>query len=264
MPGMRGPDVRAGGSGQGRPASSGWRTPRQPDDVFLRASRLVVRSGRGVRVAGVETQVVPAALHRRERWRNGAGWTREIFAARDGDGTGAWRWRLSIAEIDADAPFSSFPGVDRELVLLSGNGLHLRFDDGEAVELLPPHDSLRFAGERALTGELIDGPTTDFNLMWQRGLVEARLWRRPLVGPMVLFVDPGDTWVVYLLAGHASFGAPSALPPLAAGDTALLAAPNGRSRHSLDGGGEALVIRISEIAATRSVSADGPGTASSR
>lgn len=197
----------------------------------------------------VDTQVIPAASQRRERWRNGAGWTREIFAARGaGDAAQPWQWRLSIAEIDADAPFSSFPGVDRELVLLSGNGLRLRFADGETTELLPPHDSLRFAGERALTGELLDGPTTDFNLMWRRDAVDARLWRRPLVGAMVVFVDPGTTWVVHLLAGRAAFQASSALPPLAAGDTALLAARGGRTRHSLEGGGEALVIRISEPA----------------
>ena len=193
----------------------------------------------------VDTQVVPVSAQRRERWRNGAGWTREIFAARAGGSAEAsWDWRLSIAEIDADAPFSTFTGIDRELVLLTGNGLRLRFDDGEAVELHPPHDGLRFAGERAVAGELLDGPTTDFNLMWRRDGVDAALWRRPLVGQMLLFVDPGTTWVVHLLAGQATFDATSSLPQLAAGDTALLAAGTGRTRHALDGGGEALVMRL--------------------
>ena len=194
--------------------------------------------------------MVAASAQRRERWRNGAGWTREIFAARDstsGEGNevdGPWDWRLSIAEIDADAPFSTFPGVDRELVLLNGNGLRLRFDDGEAVELHPPHDSLRFAGERAVAGELVDGPTTDFNLMWRRDAIDATLWRRPLVGQMLLFVDPGAAWAVHLLVGRATIDAASPLPPLAAGDTALLGAGTGRTRYVLDGGGEALVMRL--------------------
>jgi len=193
----------------------------------------------------IQTQVVPQAAQRRERWRNGAGWTREIFAARDNRDPGAqWDWRLSIAEIDEDAPFSTFPAIDRELVLLSGNGLRLRFDDGELVELMPPHDGLRFAGERGVTGELVDGPTTDFNLMWRREAVDARLWRRPLVGPMVMFVEPGHAWVVHLLAGNARFDAASALPALAAGDTALLGTGDQRRRYVLEGGGEALVIRL--------------------
>ena len=54
------------------------------------------------------------------------------------------------------------------LVLLSGNGLRLRFDDGAAHLLQPPHERLRFEGERAVGGELVDGTTHDFNLMWRR------------------------------------------------------------------------------------------------
>ena len=189
-----------------------------------------------------QSRVIPANEYRRERWRNGFGWTREIHAERP-EPSGDWSWRLSIAEIERDAPFSAFPGVDRELVLLHGNGLRLRFDDGQAHLLEPPHGRLRFAGERALTGELVDGPTHDFNLMWRRGAIAAELLHRPLVGPMVFFAEPGTTWALHLLAGEARFDAGSGLPPLRAGDTALLAAPR-PTRHLLDGGGGLLVIRL--------------------
>lgn len=187
------------------------------------------------------SRVIPANEYRRERWRNQLGWTREICKAPDRDD---WDWRLSIAEIERDAAFSAFPGIDRELVLLSGNGLRLRFDDGQLHELQPPHDKLRFAGERGVTGELIDGPTHDFNLMWRRDRVVADLWHRPLVGPMVIFAEPGTTWAVYLIAGQAQFADASGLPPLAAGDTAILVAGEQRLRHVLDGGGEALLVRL--------------------
>ena len=187
------------------------------------------------------SRVIPANEYRRIRWRNGQGWTREIHA----EGTAEdWSWRLSIAEIEHDAAFSLFPGVDRELMLLSGDGLRLRFDDGECVELSPPHDRHRFAGERALTGELVDGTTHDFNLMWRRDRIRADTWHRPLVGPMVIFVEPGSTWVVHLIAGQARFDATSGLPALAAGDTAVLEAGDDRRRYVLDGGGEALMIRL--------------------
>lgn len=185
--------------------------------------------------------VIPANEYRRERWRNEMGWTREIYRHPQ---TGEWDWRISIAEIESDAPFSKFPGIERELVLLAGNGLRLRFDDGEVHELQPPHDKLRFAGERSATGELIDGPTHDYNLMWRRERVQAELWHRPLVGPMVIFAEPGSTWVVYLIAGQARFADDSGLAPLAAGDTAILKAGGKRLRHVLDGGGETLVLRI--------------------
>jgi uncharacterized protein len=192
------------------------------------------------------SRVIPANEYRRVRWRNGLGWTREIHAHATTASPDDWAWRLSIAEIEQDAPFSAFPGVDRELVLLSGNGLRLRFEDGEVRELQPPHDRLRFAGERAVTGELLDGPTQDFNLMWRRDLVDAQLWHRPLVGPMVVFAEPGTMWAVHLLAGQARFADDSGLPDLAAADTALLRADETRLRHVLDGAGEALLVRLQQ------------------
>ncbi len=196
-----------------------------------------------------QSRVVPSNEYRRERWRNQLGWTREIHAGHlpNASSQSPWDWRLSIAEIERDSEFSVFPGVDRELVLLTGNGVRLRFEDGESQELLPPHDRLRFEGERKVTGELIDGPTHDFNLMWRRERVRAALWHRPLVGPMVLFAEPGTTWVAHLVAGQAEFADESGLPPLSAGDTAFFEAHGERLRHVIDGGGELLLIRIEPV-----------------
>jgi len=183
------------------------------------------------------------------RWKNGAGWTSEILKVHDKDDRDSndWDWRLSIAEIETDAPFSVFPGVERELVLLSGNGLRLRFDDGSVHELLPPHDKLRFAGERVVVGELLDGATRDFNLMWKRDRCRAQLWHRPLVGTMVMFVAPGEAWTVHVLAGQARFVEESGLGGMQMGDTAILVANGGRTRHVLDGGGELLLIRVASL-----------------
>lgn len=195
--------------------------------------------------------VIPASHYRRERWRNQLGWTREIYRSGPGgpdeDAGQDWDWRLSIAEIECDAAFSPFPGIDRVLVLLSGNGLRLRFDDGETVELQPPHDKHRFAGERAVSGELVDGATHDFNLMWRRDRIAAELWHRPLVGPMVIFVEPGETWAVHVIAGHARFADDSGLAALQMGDTAILGASERRRRHVIEGGGEVLLVRTRPV-----------------
>ena len=183
------------------------------------------------------------------RWKNDAGWTSEILKVHDGEerDTNDWAWRLSIAEIESDAPFSAFPGVERVLVLLSGHGLRLRFDAGESHALRPPHDQLRFAGERAAFGELIDGPTRDFNLMWKRDLADAALWHRPLVGSMVVFVEPAETWAVHVLAGQARFADESGLGGVQIGDTAILVAADARTRYVLDGGGEVLLVRVRPV-----------------
>lgn len=185
-----------------------------------------------------------AGDYRRMRWKNGAGWTSEILRVPDVED---WSWRLSIAEVETDAPFSAFPGIERELLLLAGNGMRLRFDDGAVHDLLPPHGALRFPGERPLVGELLDGPSRDFNVMWKRDEVEVQLWRRPLVGAMVLFVAPGETWAVHMLAGQAHFSCDCGLGGMESGDTAILREDAGRrARFALDGGGEVLLVRVAK------------------
>ena len=125
--------------------------------------------------------------------------------------------------------------------------LRLRFDQGEVRELLPPHDRIRFAGERVVQGELIDGLTHDFNLIWRRNAVTAELLHRPLVGPMLFFTAPGVTWAIHLLAGQAAFDQASGLPPMWTGDTAILMDSETRGRYALEGGGEVLAIKLQRL-----------------
>jgi environmental stress-induced protein Ves len=103
-------------------------------------------------------------------WRNGRGTTRELARFPDD----VWDWRLSLATSDGPAPFSSFPGVDRELLLLQGTALELRFAAGHTVRL-QPGESHRFAGEAAVVGVPVGGPTEQLNLMWRRDRVRAEL-----------------------------------------------------------------------------------------
>ena len=198
--------------------------------------------------AGVNVTLIPATEYRRERWKNGLGWTREVL--RWPLDSQQWDWRISIAEVDKGGAFSSFPGVDRELVLLSGEGMRLKFEDGESVELHPPHDRHRFAGERALEAELLAGPTQDFNLMWRRDRVEASVLHRPLVGSMLFFAEPGVRWVAYLLSGRAMVKDQLLPMVLEQGDTAMLAPqPGDHQRLIIEGGGELLLVRIAPLPA---------------
>lgn len=185
---------------------------------------------------------LPANGYRRLRWRNGLGWTREIHAA-PGDGDD-WDWRLSIAEIEADGPYSVFPGVEREQVLLSGAGLVLKPEGGERRMLEPPHGRQRFSGDDRVEARLQDGRVEVFNLMWRPDRVAARLWHRPLVGSMLLFVDPGATWAVHVMAGQAELDGSAGRSLLEMGDTALLDASGGRARQQVEGAGELLLLRL--------------------
>lgn len=195
----------------------------------------------------MKIRLLPAHEYRRERWKNGLGWTREIL--RYPPDAEEWLWRLSIAEVDKDCAFSAFPGCDRELVLLAGEGMRLLFDDGEVVVLSPPHEHHRFAGERALRAELINGPTHDFNVIWRRAEVRAQVLHRPLVGAMVFFAEPDVCWLIHLLRGHANFKDQPLPLRLEQGDSALIEPGESGARVIIDGGGEVLLVKLQTISA---------------
>lgn len=194
-----------------------------------------------------EIKIVRLADAKPQRWRNDGGWTREI--ARHGDGD-HWQWRLSLAEVESDGPFSAFPGIEREIVLLSGAGMALEFADGERFTLTPESPRLRFSGERALESRLLEGPTSDFNLMWSPAHYQADLWLRPLVGASTLFAEPGETWVLHMLVGTAQLQ-DMAVPPLERGDTLMLRAAEQRCRQRFEATGSAIMIRLRPVQSPR-------------
>jgi environmental stress-induced protein Ves len=115
-------------------------------------------------------------------WRNGGGVTRELWAW---PAAAHWQLRVSVADIAQDGPFSAYPGVDRWFAVLQGQGVVLRFPQGEQV-LGPDDDPLGFDGALAPGCWLRDGPTRDLNLMAQRDAGRSRMLR----------VRPGDEQVV--------------------------------------------------------------------
>lgn len=110
-------------------------------------------------------------------WRNGGGVTREVAAWPPGAGLDAFDWRVSLADVAADGPFSAFPGVDRVLTVIAGDGLVLEIDGRPAP--LAPGAPLAFPGEAVVEARLTAGPIRDLNVMVRRGVWTARVepWR---------------------------------------------------------------------------------------
>lgn len=106
-------------------------------------------------------------------WKNGGGATREILCLPPGVDLDHFLWRVSLAEIAADGPFSSFPGVDRIITLIDGAGVHLQgvgeAGDGVDHRLDTPLQPFAFAGEQPVHARLLDGPCHDLNIMARRG-----------------------------------------------------------------------------------------------
>lgn len=98
-------------------------------------------------------------------WRNGGGVTRELLRWPDSD---AWQLRISVADIAANGPFSTFEGVQRWFTLLSGTGVVLDFA-GPQCTLRPGDAPLAFDGLSAPDCRLLGGPVRDLNLMYRGG-----------------------------------------------------------------------------------------------
>ena len=124
------------------------------------------------------TQLIQYASLRPAPWKNGGGTTTEIAVAPSGAGLDEFDWRISLATITQSGPFSSFPGIDRSLALVDGDGVLLDFGD-ERFVLSPSEPLIEFAGEDAVHATVTGALTTDFNVMTRRGRCRHRL--EPLV-----------------------------------------------------------------------------------
>ncbi|HEV7260152.1 MAG TPA: HutD family protein [Bosea sp. (in: a-proteobacteria)] len=164
-------------------------------------------------------RIIRAAEHRVMPWKNGGGTTTEIAVSPAGASMENFDWRVSMAHVGQDGPFSSFPGIDRTLSVLSGSGIRLAFDS-ETVTLDRSSPPFFFAADRAVDGLLTAGPIDDLNVMSRRGRWSHAVER--LAGPtehrvaaergLLLLVAPEGGWSV---DGEA----------LAAGDSALVEGP---------------------------------------
>ncbi|WP_038901720.1 HutD/Ves family protein [Dickeya dadantii] len=135
------------------------------------------------------------------RWKNGGGETREICRIPSDEPDGDFAWRASIATIERDGDFSCFPGVDRVITLLSGDGVDLCGVGWQ--HRLTLHQPFAFAGELAIAAQLCGGVSLDFNIM-----VDRRRYRAEVAVVNATTVQTPDTdGVAYVLAGHWRSGA---------------------------------------------------------
>lgn len=132
-------------------------------------------------------------------WKNGLGRTRELASQPPIDGSPGFLWRVSIAEVDSGAPFSRFPGIDRVIVLLDGDGFGMTLDGRVQHALTTRYAPFAFPGEAQVEVALAGGPTRDFNLMVQRAHAsgEVLVWQ----GAGTRRIDPA-TVLVYCACGH--------------------------------------------------------------
>jgi hypothetical protein len=154
-------------------------------------------------------------------WKNGGGVTTEIAIHPEGtelSGAG-FIWRVSIAEVAIDGPFSRFPGYDRHIMTIAGNGMRLAAAGHGAIDLSRRFVPQEFSGDWDVDGRLIDGPVRDFNLMVARERAKGTLAVEQM-SARKRYAAGGDTLLLHVLEGDGMAEA----RVIAEGDTLILSA----------------------------------------
>ena len=146
-------------------------------------------------------RIVRAGEGRATPWKNGGGETTELLAHPEGAGLDGFDWRISRARVAADGPFSAFPGIDRTLTVLEGEGLALAIDGHEPIRLTPASMPFAFAADAPCAGRLLGGPVTDLNVMTRRGRFVHAVEAVDLAAPRVVDGE-GATLVVLCRRGE--------------------------------------------------------------
>lgn len=101
----------------------------------------------------------------RQPWANGRGTTTELYRIEQ---AGQLLLRLSMATVSEDGPFSLFPGIERNLTVLTGPGFTLT---GETLTFeARPLTPVAFPGDIPIAATNVTAPSTDFNVMTARAL----------------------------------------------------------------------------------------------
>lgn len=146
------------------------------------------------------TQLIQYASLRPAPWKNGGGSTTEMAIWPISASIDDFDWRVSLATIAEDGQFSQFPGVDRSLALVDGDGVLLDFGD-ERVVLSPSEPLVEFAGEDVVHATVDGQPTLDFNVMTRRGRCRHRIEPFIVRGAVDLARRSGST-LVFLADGE--------------------------------------------------------------
>jgi len=132
-------------------------------------------------------------------WKNGGGLTREILKVPPD--AAAFDWRLSLATIARPGPFSAFDGCDRTLVLVRGAGVELDFGPCGRATLHAPGQLAAFDGAWPTRCTLIDGPSTDLNLIVARARAEAQAIVLRVTAPEVIRTSGWEETLVCCVSG---------------------------------------------------------------
>ncbi|MGO8998715.1 MAG: HutD family protein [Polyangiaceae bacterium] len=144
-----------------------------------------------------------ATSYRTMPWKNGGGTTTEIARSPEVGSIDDFDWRLSMAQVGASGPFSRFPGVDRSIAILEGEGFLLVVEGRGETRLDRGAAPLSFPADVDISATLVGGSTEDLNVMTRRGRYRHLLTRARFDAPTTV-ASLGDVTILVVARGMAA------------------------------------------------------------
>ena len=156
-------------------------------------------------------RILRARSHRALPWKNGLGVARIIASQPPEAGYDSLSWQIGTTSIEADCPFSSLPGLDRQFMLLEGRGveLHCRAASGNPDlhrTVDRPLEPFTFSGDWRTECRLLGGPVQVFNVLARRAVVTARVAVLTIEGATVLEAPAGESLLAWVAGGSLDAG----------------------------------------------------------
>jgi len=145
-------------------------------------------------------QILRSADHKRMPWKNGGGVTVEIAIHPINASVDNFDWRISTATVANDGPFSVFPGIDRTLSVLEGNGIVLNVE-GVETTLTRETAPFAFAADASSGASLIEGPITDLNVMTRRRNFAHQV-ERIVTNDSIVVAPDNSLMLIFCADGH--------------------------------------------------------------
>ncbi len=155
------------------------------------------------------------------RWLNGAGVSWDIAFAPHDASPSRFDWRFATAAIEHDAPFSVFPGVDRVITLVDGDGFSLDVEGFGVVDVDRPFVPASFPGDLPTACRLGWGtePGSQSPAFARALAAEVRLFE---AGANFVVPAACEVALLFALAGAPTLAVENDRADLRAGDAAIV------------------------------------------
>jgi environmental stress-induced protein Ves len=134
-------------------------------------------------------------------WKNGGGQMADVVAFPEGAGLDDFGWRVSTARVESDSDFSLFPGMDRVMALLEGDGLVLEGGLPAPLHLLPGAPPISYPGDVPIRARRLGGDVTALNAIARRGAWKSALRPLPLLPGELALRTEGPAVLLWVSGG---------------------------------------------------------------